>query len=377
MFGIDLLDLFALLYVVMGVRTILRAWRDRRSLTDDTLTAQDRSLLGQVAFFLLVPPGVLLHELAHALATIQLGGRVVGFHYAFFYGYVVPSGTFSPIEMWWIALSGNLVSIAYGLAAIPVIPRVRAKWLKYLLLAFARVQLGWALVGYPLLTLLGFGDWRTIYDPETRVVAIPFAIFHVALIAVLYFVNRSARVRLWEASLFPETDARLENVRNTLNQPPEGAARVERGMLFVDSDMPDLARNDFKAVLKHNPLDAQALFQLAHLEYSERNVPAARRHFQESLQVSTNNPTLKAKNYYYLGLILAEQGKFHGAIEEYNQSVRLSPETPDYYYWRGMAWRALRDKHRAGNDFLKAAELFDSTDPNRALQARQMAFENQ
>jgi tetratricopeptide (TPR) repeat protein len=376
MFNLDLLDILAFGYFILGVRTVILAWRERRSLTDDTLTPQDRYLLGQLAFFVLVPPGVLLHELAHAIATLQVGGQVVGFHFALFYGYVIPRGNFTPLEEWWIALSGNLVSIAYGLLAIPLIPRVRAAWSKYLLLSFARVQLGWALVGYPLLTLVGFGDWRVIYDPQTWVVGIPFAVFHLALIAVLFFVNRSARLRLWEASLFPETDERLQTVRNTLAQPPQDtAAQIERGIVFGESNLPDLARSDFLAVLKNNPRDPHALHYLAQIEYDERNIPAARRHFQESLAVSTNDARLSAENHYFLGRIFAEEGKFNAAIDEYNQSVQRSPEIPNYYYWRAMAWRALRDKNRAGNDFLKSAELFEPTHPKLAEHARQMAFE--
>jgi tetratricopeptide (TPR) repeat protein len=376
MFSDTILNFLALVYVVVGVFTVIRAWRERRTLTDDVLTPHDRFLLGQLAFFVLVPPGVLLHELAHAAATVQVGGEVAGFHYAFFYGYVVPVGNFTLLQEWWIALSGNLVSILYGLAGIPLIFVARTKWVKYLLLAFVRVQLAWALIGYPLLTLAGFGDWRTIYAPEMWAWAVPFAIFHIALIAVLYFVNRSARVRLWEASLFPETDPRLTASRQTFEKAPASSAeRMERGSMLAEADMPDLAKADFQAVLKSNPRDAMALHSLAQIEYEERDIPAARRHFQESLNAGGSNSLIQAKNHYYLGLILAEQGKFQGAVEEYNHAIRLDPNRSNYYYWRGMAWRALRDKNRAGTDFLKAAELSEPFQPEVAAQARAMAFE--
>jgi hypothetical protein len=215
MFGLNLLDAIAVIYLIIGVRTAFLAWRERATLTDGELTPRDRYLLGQLAFFVLVPPGVLLHEVGHALATIQVGGQVAGFHYALFYGYVIPQGSFTLLQEWWIALSGNLVSILYGLAAIPLIPRVQAKWAKYLLLAFVRVQLTWALIGYPLLTLVGFGDWQTIYGPQTWLVGIPFGIAHLGLIVALYLVNRSPRLRIWEASLFAESTESLQKVRHT------------------------------------------------------------------------------------------------------------------------------------------------------------------
>src|SRR5215218_1951435 len=121
MFGFDFIDLIALLYLVLGIRPVVSAWRERRSLFDNEVTPCDRYLLSQLAFYVLVPPGVLLHEFAHAVATWQVGGEVVGFHYALFYGYVIPVGNFTPLQEWWIALSGNLVSIVYGLLAIPLI----------------------------------------------------------------------------------------------------------------------------------------------------------------------------------------------------------------------------------------------------------------
>src|SRR6266496_4306623 len=105
MFGLNLFDGIALIYFVMGVRTVILAWRERRSLIDDKLSARDRYLLGQIAFFVLVPPGVLLHELGHVLATYQVGGQVAEFHYALFYGFVVPVGNFTSLQDWWIALS--------------------------------------------------------------------------------------------------------------------------------------------------------------------------------------------------------------------------------------------------------------------------------
>lgn len=376
MFGLNFFDAIALIYFVIGIRTVVMVWRERRSLTDATLTARDRYLLGQLAFFVLVPPGVFLHELGHVAATLQVGGQVAEFHYALFYGYVVPIGDFTPVQDWWIALSGNLISIIYGLLAIPLIPLVHPKWAKYLLLAFARVQLTWALIGYPLFTLVGFGDWATIYNPRTWYAGVPFGVFHLALIAVLFFANRSLRVRLWEVSEFSNADAETQIARNTLaHAPKSSAAQLQRGLMLADSDLPDLARADFQAVLKQNPHDPVALHHLAQMEFQERNIPAARRHFQESLAATINNPRLTAENYYRLGLILAEQGKFQEAIESYSKALGFDPEKSIVYYWRGMAWRALRDKNRAGNDFLKAAERFEQTQPQWAEYARQMAFE--
>ena len=46
--------------------------------------------------------------------------------------------------------------------------------------------------------------------------------------------------------------------------------------MLADSDLVDLARADFQAVLKQNPHDPVALHHLAQMEFQERNIPAER-----------------------------------------------------------------------------------------------------
>jgi tetratricopeptide (TPR) repeat protein len=147
-------------------------------------------------------------------------------------------------------------------------------------------------------------------------------------------------------------------------------------MALAEADLPDLAKAHFEAVLKENPRDAMALYRVARIEYDARDIPAARRHFRESLDASTSQPNLAAENHYYLGLIYAEQGRFNAAVEEYDRAVGLQPEQGNYYYWRAMAWRALGDRNRASGDFLKAADKFDTVSPEWSERARQMAFES-
>ena len=99
-------DLLSLFYAFLGIRAISTAIKNWRAFTDDQLTAVDRRLASELAFFVLIPIGVLFHELGHAAATYQFGGRVDwlngGFHYALFYGYVVlpeRSGQMKPIDL--------------------------------------------------------------------------------------------------------------------------------------------------------------------------------------------------------------------------------------------------------------------------------------
>src|SRR5438445_811720 len=103
---------------VAGVATLYMLVRRWSQFWREPLDANSRQLAVQVAFFLIVPVGVLLHEAGHAVATWSVGGHVVQFSWRVYWGFVVPEGRFTAADVWWIALSGNLVSIFFGLAML-------------------------------------------------------------------------------------------------------------------------------------------------------------------------------------------------------------------------------------------------------------------
>lgn len=137
---------------------------------------------------------MLAHELGHALATWQVGGQVVAFQWRVFWGYVVPAGDFTPLEYWWIALSGNLVSVALGLLPLGFLGRIRRPFLYTLWRTFAPLQLFYALVYYPAVTLAGFdGDWATIYDFSLAPYPQLVLVAHLALLGGLWWLWRRGR----------------------------------------------------------------------------------------------------------------------------------------------------------------------------------------
>lgn len=380
-----LFDLITLFYILVGLRAVYMAWKNRRALTDESLDARDRQLLDQLAFFVLIPPGVFLHELGHALATIQLGGTIDwfggGFHFGFFYGYVLPIGRFTPLGEWWIALSGNLVSIAYGSIAIPFIPIARANWQKYFLYAFTRVQLLNALIFYPLITLAGFeGDWRTIYDLGIQFQGIPvgivFGIFHGLLIVGLWLVNKSARVKRFQVSLdagiagqLAALDSRIARRRH------DPQAFIERGNVFARLNIPSLAQADYRQALSLDPNNARALLNLGQMEFAKRNFGGAERYFREGLDRTVGDDDLYARLHYGLGLIMNERGAREKAVQEFDMALQRETDFAQAYFWRGIVQRSLGQNVRARADFEKAAELSATTNPDLAEQARGMARE--
>jgi len=162
----SLFQVVSVLLVLVSVRVLVETLRRWRWLFDETLTPRDRQQLAEIAFFLLLPIGVLLHELGHVVAVWQAGGTVVGFGLLFFLGWVEHTGTYSNGQLYWIALSGNLVNLFLGLTALLVALSGRFGYaINWLLLVFGGLELVTVFVFYPALDLTSglHGDWTILY----------------------------------------------------------------------------------------------------------------------------------------------------------------------------------------------------------------------
>ncbi len=200
---LSVFDWISIAYSILSFDTLWRLSKNWKSFWDDEVTALDRFLIQRTALFLLIPIGVLLHELGHAIATWQIGGTVAEFQWRVFWGYVVPSGYFSSVGYWWIALSGNVVSVAIGLLALPPIFIAKKQVIKELLYSFAIIELGYSLLFYPLFSFTGFeGDWVKIYDFSVTPYAQITLVVHLSLIVTLWYVtSRNVLTPFLEAAL--------------------------------------------------------------------------------------------------------------------------------------------------------------------------------
>lgn len=181
-----LFDLVALLYGLQTIRVIVTLARRWAAFWDTLFTPEDARLAQEIGFFVFIPVGVFLHEVGHWVAARQAGAWHIEFHYRLFWGYVAYVGEMSPTEVWWIALSGNLVSVLFGVGLLLAgyYGRFCPFPARYTLLYGGRVQTVYALVGYPLLSFAGFeGDWQTIYAfQRTPVLSTLTLLVHIALL---------------------------------------------------------------------------------------------------------------------------------------------------------------------------------------------------
>ena len=199
--------LLSLFYAVIGVRVVAQLARSWRPTFDHRFTMQDRALVDQSAFFILLPISVALHELGHAVAVWSFGGRVLDFGYYVFAGFVsYDPRSFSDAQRILVALAGPLVSVVLGVAAIAyVFLRARPMRAAFneLFLQFAALSIINALVFYPLLDVfsgLG-GDWSQMYDGGVPALSALIFIGHAGILGLGIWAFRNDGIQARFAAL--------------------------------------------------------------------------------------------------------------------------------------------------------------------------------
>jgi tetratricopeptide (TPR) repeat protein len=366
----SLFDLISLLYLFRSLQAVLRLVRSWRAFWDADVTGPDRRLANELAFYVFIPLGVFLHEAGHALATWQVGGRVLEFQWRVFWGYIVPVGSFTPLQEWWIALSGNLVSIALGLLPLALLLLVRTGIWAELLESIARQQLLYALIWYPAFTFLGFGDWVTIYDFRVAPYAQIMLVAHLGLLGGLWWLNRSP----WAVGLrLARQPAALVQARQQLEaavaaQPASAAPLVALAHHYLQTGEPALAQRALKRAAALDPNNGPLLFTQAQLAFQQRRNTQAERTARAALMTDLP-PAMRAQLHGWLAFALMQAGRRDEAVAEFSAALDLRPGEYNWHYWRGIVRRSLGRRAEAQTDFEQAARL--APDPASQARARQ------
>lgn len=262
-----LFDILALLYVFRSIQLSITIARDWSNIRAEPLTSQKKALAEQAAFFIAVPLSVFIHEGAHALAVWLSGGQVIEFQYRVFWGYVVPQGSFTAPQMWFIAIAGTLGSLLFGLSLWLLTRRGTSSSIRYFGLRAFRFQVFFSLVYYPVFTLFGFdGDWKTIYDfGATPLLSAGTAVIHAGILILFW---RGDRLGWFEA---PSHDTVLaqkafDALEAQVNAAPQNAALQ---LSYIDAlrrgGADRAATHRLKTLLQENPGMAMAHLEMAAL----------------------------------------------------------------------------------------------------------------
>ena len=368
-----LLDLLALISFILFLQTLQQLKRDWHEFWDDAVTTKDQLLAQRLAIFALLPLGVLLHEIGHSIATWQSGGTVSTFQWRFTWGYIIPKGHFSAFQNWWIALSGNLVSILLLLVSLLLIPRVRKRIVAEILFFFACAQAITSIFAYPLLSLSnGWGDWPKIYNPSSQPYAIFTLLLHVGLVVALWRLYHSDKALLWRLERNPAIALQHLSLRSEISRHP---ADLNSYLALVE-----LLRqqNELQAarLMMHNlPIESS----------KETSVQLMRAFLAASPRKSIKicQPLLTAdllpSEHILLDRVLSSSylnlSKSATALSHANHGLSLSPDQPNLRLTRAKIYLRLKQTPEALADLEAAINHAETEDIRWYLQQWQKKIE--
>ncbi len=362
----DLISVFA---VLIATQTLWQLSQNWTNFWDDRITGQDREIAQRLAIFILIPIGILLHEVGHSLATWQVGGTVTTFQWRFYWGFIIPSGNFSAAEYWWIAFSGNLVSIILGLLPIAFIPYVRKRIVGEVLYFFACAELVYALVGYPILSFgLQGGDWVKIYDFSVQPYASLTLACHVALLWGLWQLYHSQKAIHWRLALNSNILNTWEKLKTDIAQAPDDLQlNLELAYLLVQNNEVHAAKKIAQQVYRIAPDDERVgVFRLV-MDYNQR---AYRKAIQSGRQLI--NTELSAENqlrvYRILSFSLHKIGNLKEALAYADLGLADDPDNYSLRCHRGVIKQSLNQHQAAKADFNVALENAPDEESRRQLQ---------
>lgn len=314
------LGLFALVsifYIFIGLQTLALVIKRWRPLTGEVLSPEDARLASKAAFFLLIPPSVLLHELGHAVLVWAYGLEVVDFAFYGYMGYVVPSGRAGPFGDFAISLAGNFVTLIIGLGTLSAGLFLPGRpFRNILLIELGRQSLFIVLVFYPVICLAFPGDFVTIYDFEkTPVASSIVAAFHALLLGPGYFGvwkrrwrPRALLLSSRHAHLFVTLEKQLRE------QPGDAGARRQLGILYVDAGHPKEVVRLLGPLAESGQIDGHALLGLGLAELELGDLPNALVHL-EAAEPRLLRPEARALAKLSLGRACSLAGRHEEAVK--------------------------------------------------------------
>jgi tetratricopeptide (TPR) repeat protein len=357
----ELFGLISLLYLYRAGRLAYTLWQDWGAVIGEPFRRQDRSWASEAAFYLAVPPSVLVHELFHALVVWGLGGKIVDYGFYFYAGVVVPDRIFPPVQSWWISTAGTIGSLLFGIAVFLIWRNHRSATVRYFAKQVLGVQIYVSLIGYPVLTLIGFnGDWNRIYNfSATPILSGIAAVIHVAIL-VGYFVSSRRGWGEMPAFSTPQSQSQFNQLqqqatRNPQNHPLQTQYLVE----LINGGATRTALTQVNKMAQANPRDPDTLFLQGFLQRQTNRQPNRQVSdtMQRALDLGLNAPARRAQALKFIGEYQVAVEKYDDALRTYDQAIAsingatpTIPFLPQLYFERAQLQRRRQNNHAALQD---------------------------
>ena len=141
---------------------------------------------------------------------------------------------------------------------------------------------------------------------------------------------------------------RLTNLRYDI-----GTTVFEMGLNEYQSENYQTAIKKFQQVLKFLPDHNGARFNLGLIYYQLKKYPEAEKEFS----ILSKRKLKDYRIWFYLGASIAQQERFHDAIDPFEKALEINPENPDIYRNLALVYSKTGEKNKAYEYFKKAQTL--------------------
>ena len=383
-YGLSLLQAFRAVQLAGRIR------QDWSGFRQPPLTRQKMHLVEQAAFYLAIPPSVIVHEYFHAIPIWLFGGRIVNCGYGFYWGFVQPDRFFPASQEWLISLGGTLGSLLFAAVLFVLLYRNQSQTLRYFGRRSLRTLLFYSLIYYPVFTAFTFiGDWRIIYDfGATPLLSGATAVVHVLLLLLFWQANR----RGWFEMIGHQSAKEAAVFAQLAEQWQLNPQDSKLTLAYVEALRLGGANQKAMIVLQQaiaqNPNMAGAYLQLALIQAEgKRTLPrTAVRHLEKAVQLGLGSAREQAQAHQMLGQYQLDIGKGAEALQQVDQAIAAIEAiseggsiNPLYkaqlYSLRSRAHQRLQHLELAYQDAQKALDLAQSTADEKALAHYQRELE--
>lgn len=355
--------------MIVTIRNVAKNWK---SLFDNDLTANDRSLLMRATFILILPVAVFLHEMGHAFAIKFFGGEVNSFYFALLVGEVTSKSAFSPEQQVLIALAGTIVDVTLGLIALTIAYLAKSPPVVALCVYFGLWSIGGNTISYALMSLMNvYGDWRIIYLSPAHSLVTAIAVVHAIIVVVFCWGVFGITPKVWFSSKTrPVWSKQFGQLKERIKTEPTAVNYLNLAWSYYLVGIEAGAKQCLKIVEKLDPGLLDRWLLKGYIQQSKGKLDEAIECFEEVAEAPNASQTLRCRGHMAIGHCLMEQAhqneaskkstgieNWEDAIQAYSEASLTDQSLADPRFYLATALNKAGMHKEAEKQLLTAREL--------------------
>ena len=359
--------------VLLTIKELKANWRQ---IFDNDLTVSDRNSLQKINLFFIMPLVVLMHEIGHAIATIWVGGEVEELHFGIWFGYVIPSGNFTPLDSLIITLAGNVVQILIGIAFLLAALFVSSPPVVALLVYAGLYAVGGTIIIYALMSWAGwYGDWMMIYQSPLKDLVFSIGVVHFLLASALLYLIYGAGPRLWfTGKTRPKWKKDFENARLKVKEDPSAISYLSLAWSYFFVGLYNLSFKCLKKVEELDPNLTDRFYLEGCIYRNKGKLDLAIDHFERIVESQNADSLKKGRALMAVGHCLSDTlppldgsnqavSSVGNLVETFDQASGYMPETADPIFYKASILNKV-GLHKEAEILLKGLDGLKWLDPS-------------